>query len=98
MSENKSMTTEAAPPRMGVPLRRLVRRFPIDWSAVARESGCTRGTLCCHPSLGWGVMDGNGDAHFCCITPPEVEEGELLRVEGIEWAVYAPNAGSEGLT
>ena len=88
---DKTMTTETASPRMGVPLWRFVRRFPVDWNAIAEESGCTRGTLCFHNTLGWGVMSGNGGADFCCITPPRVAEGERLRIEGNEWAVYAPN-------
>ena len=65
----------------------LARRMPIDWMAIARESGCTRGKLCKSPLFGWGVQ-GNGDADFCCITAPEIQHGQLLRVEGNEWLVY----------
>jgi hypothetical protein len=69
---------------------KLIGRIPIDWRAITRESGCTRGTLCHSPAFGWGVQNGNGDAHFCCITAPEVEPGQTLKVEEGMWAVYAP--------
>ena len=73
-----------------VDMSRLVRRFPIDWSDIAEQSGCTRGKLC-KTVFGWGVQDGNGDADFCCITPPKTNEGEELRIEGQDWCIYSPN-------
>jgi hypothetical protein len=66
----------------------LARRMPIDWLAIAEESGCTKGTLCKHSIFGWGIKNGNGDADFCCVTAPEIELGQLLRVEGNEWLMY----------
>lgn len=72
-------------------LKRLVRRLVIDWRAIAKETGCTRGTLAHSPVFGWGVR-GNGPADFCAITPPAVAEGEELRIEKGMWAVYSPNA------
>ncbi len=74
---------------------RVVRRLPIDWRGIARETGCTRGTLARSPVFGWGVR-GNGPADFCCITPPTVKAYEELRIEEGMWAVYAPNANDEG--
>jgi hypothetical protein len=72
---------------------RLVRKIPIDWGAIAEESGCTQGTLC-KTAFGWGIRNGDGPADFCCITPPEVGPGEELRIvargkQGAEWGVYA---------
>ena len=42
--------------------------------------------------FGWHVQNGNGPADFCVFTPPQIAEGETLRIEGREWAVYSANA------
>jgi hypothetical protein len=69
--------------------QRLVRRFPINFCAIAEETGCTRGTIRHNPAFGWHVQNGNGPADFCIFTPPEIAEGETLRIEGKEWVVYS---------
>lgn len=79
-----------------VALQRLVRRFPIDFRAIAAETGCTKGTIGHNSMFGWHVQNGNGPADFCPFTPPEIAEGETLRIEGREWAVYA-NASAQTL-
>ena len=70
---------------------KLVRRFPIDWKAVAEESGCTKGTLAHNKMFGWHVRNGNGPADICTITPPPVADGETLKIEGSDWCVYSEN-------
>ena len=72
--------------------RRLVRRLPIDWNDIARQSGCTKGKLCRSPGFGWGVQNGNGGVHFAIIDPPETKEDETLVIEdGSHWAIYTSN-------
>ena len=74
---------------------RIVRRFPINFRAIAEETGCTKGTIGHNSIFGWHVQNGNGPADFCTFTPPETTEGETLRIEGREWLVCttlsAPN-------
>lgn len=93
-SKNPTAPSVGAPPEKQAQSERcvwrLVRRLAIDWRAIAKETGCTRGTLARSPVFGWGVR-GNGPADFCCITPPAVEAHEELRIEEGMWAVYAPN-------
>lgn len=72
-------------------LPRLVRRLPIDFRAIAAETGCTKGTIGHNSMFGWHVQNGNGPADFCTFTPPEIAEGETLRIAGREWAVYSAN-------
>lgn len=71
--------------------QRLVRRFPIDFRAIAAETGCTKGTIGHNSMFGWHVQNGNGLADFCAFIPPEIASDETLRIEGREWAVYSPN-------
>ncbi len=73
----------------GEVMKTKIRSFAMDFQAIAKETGCTKGKVCYSEVLGWGVQDGNGEADFCCITAPEVGEGEELRVENDEWCVYA---------
>ena len=62
-----------------------LRRVPIDFCAIAAESGCTRGTLCRSTAFGWGVKNGNGPADFCAITPPPMQPGETqIRISANE--------------
>ena len=74
----------------------IVRRFPIDFPAIAAETGCTKGTIGHNAMFGWHVRNGNGPADFCAFTPPAVADGETLRVEGSEWAVYTTKRRLEG--
>lgn len=75
--------------------QRLVRRFPIDFRAIAAETGCTKGTIGHNSMFGWHVQNGNGPADFCTFTPPDIAEGETLRIEGREWAVYSANVKNQ---
>jgi hypothetical protein len=65
-----------------------IRRFPIDFRAIAKETGCTRGTIGYNDTLGWHVQNGNGPADFAKITAPALEPGEKLRIEDGKWCVY----------
>jgi hypothetical protein len=85
------MTTPNDSAAPAVDQQRLVRRFPIDFRAIAAETGCTKGTIGHNSMFGWHVQNGNGPADFCAFTPPEISEGETLRIEGREWAVYSAN-------
>lgn len=64
------------------------RRIPIDFKAVADESGLTRGKLCHHKIFGWGVQNTYGDKDapdFGCVTPPEAQAEEVLEIDGNDW-------------
>lgn len=85
------MNTRESNDAKAIDVKRLVRRFPIDFRAIAAETGCTKGTVGHNSMFGWHVQNGNGPADFCAFTPPEIAEGETLRIEGREWAVYSAN-------
>lgn len=70
-------------------MKRIIRRIPIDWQAIAEESGLRRGTLCRNDMWGWHVQ-GHGVSSVPdvgIITPPEIAHGESLRVSGNFWEV-----------
>ncbi|MDH4317199.1 MAG: hypothetical protein OEV64_02310 [Desulfobulbaceae bacterium] len=71
--------------------KQLVRRIPIDLEKVAEESGLRSGKLCFSPLFGWGVQNTKSidGPSFGCITPPKIEDGQLLRIENNHWCVYA---------
>lgn len=56
----------------------MSRSVPIDFAAIAKESGLERGKLCHSPAFGWGVQNSHGDEgpHFGCVTPPPLEGEE----------------------
>ncbi len=85
------MTTQEAIEESKQAEQRLVRRFPIDFRAIAAETGCTQGTIVHNAMFGWHVQNGNGPADFCVFTPPEITDGETLRIENREWAIYPAN-------
>jgi len=72
---------------------KLLKKWPIDFQAIAKESGMTRGKLVRSPRWGWGVQNTQGVelyVDFGCITPPETEEGQLLKIEDERyWCIYA---------
>ncbi len=72
----------------------MVRRIPVDFRAVAEESGMTRGKLCHSPIFGWCVQNTHGDnvPDVATITAPELAPGEVrLAVVDGHWCFYAPN-------
>ena len=89
--------TANAPVSGGIPsaahgqVQPVVRRVPIDFRDIARQSGCTKGRLC-KTAFGWGVQNGNGGVDFAVIEPPPMRPGETsLRIEDNEWCFCAPN-------
>lgn len=70
-----------------MPTTRLIRRIPIDWRAIARETGCTTGTLC-KTAFGWGIRNGDNGINLNLCTAPETADGETLRIEEGMWAIY----------
>lgn len=79
-------------------LWRLVRRIPVDYQAIATETGMTRGKLCRSTWAGWVVQNTTGNPDWpdmATVTPPATEADETLTVEDNHWCVYAPNAKAE---
>ena len=62
-----------------------LRCLPIDFAAIAEETGLRRGKLC-KTAFGWGVQNTYGEpgADVALITPPAMRENEseLRIVEG----------------
>ncbi len=66
---------------------RCVRKQPINFRDVARQSGLSAGTLC-KTAFGWGVRATDA-AHIALIEPPPFEEGETeLRIRDDHWCFY----------
>ena len=75
-------------------VHRLVRREPIDFADISRQTGLRRGKLC-KTTFGWGVQNVHGDdgADIALIEPPALQGEETdLRIEDNHWCFYAPNA------
>ena len=76
-------------------VQRMVRRIPVDFQAIATETGMTRGKLCRSTWAGWVVQNTTGNPAWpdmATVTPPATEEGETLTIEENHWCVYAPNS------
>ena len=70
----------------------LLRRFPIDFQAIAIETGLRRGKLGYSSTFhAWGIMNiyGVDGPNFAAITAPETLPGEVLRIENRHWCIYA---------
>ena len=70
---------------------RLVRRIPVDFRAIAAETGMTRGKLCRSTWAGWAVQNTTGNPDWpdmATVTPPATEAGETLKVEDNHWCFY----------
>ena len=64
------------------------RRIPIDFHAIAEETGLRRGKLGRSPIFGWGVQNVHGEPgeNFVRIEPPEMHDGETrLWIEDDHW-------------
>lgn len=67
------------------PKLKILRRVPIDFKDIYRQTGCTKGTLC-KTVFGWGVRDGNGGVHFAIVEPPPLMDGEdIVIIDGKDW-------------
>ena len=63
------------------------RRIPIDYHAIAEQTGLRRGKLG-RSIFGWGVQNEHGDASasFVCVDPPEMRDDETsVRIEDGHW-------------
>ena len=68
----------------------ITRRQPIDFHAIAMETGITNGTVG-HNGLGWIVRDNNCNSHMSCalIDPPEMLLGEKrVTIENKQWCFH----------
>ena len=65
------------------------RCVPIDYVAIAKESGMSKGKIFYSKAFGWvvGNTSGNPDwPDMACITPPTLQPGEkLLQVKDNLW-------------
>ncbi len=69
---------------------RLVRREPIDFEDIARQTGMRKGKLC-HTPFGWAVQNTHGldGADVALIeTPPLRAEESEIRIEDNHWCFY----------
>ena len=70
----------------------MTRRIPVDFIALANESGMTRGQLCHSAHSGWVVANTTGNPDWpdmATVTPPAMEAGETrLTVEDRHWCFY----------
>jgi hypothetical protein len=73
--------------------RRACRRVPIDFAAVAAESGMKAGKLGFSPVYGWCVHNVTRNPDWpdaATITPPPMEPGETRMVIADDyWVFYA---------
>lgn len=72
------------------------RRVPIDFDAVAEETGIRRGKIFYSELVhDWCVMS-TCDAPVICmtsVTPPPAEPGETLTIEGNDWVFTKETEG-----
>lgn len=69
----------------------LTRKLPIDFAALARETGLKRGNVCHHAVFGWCIQNTYGEnaPDIICINPPAMEPGEtFLKIEKANWCFY----------
>ena len=64
-----------------------MRTVPIDFKAIADETGIRRGKVCKSDWLGWCVQSSERDGvDMAAIVPPPMEPGETsLIIEGRNW-------------
>lgn len=71
-----------------------LRKVPIDFAAVAMESGLTSGKIGRSVAFDcWGVFNENGipGPDFAQITPPPLQDGETeIRICGRWWTFFGP--------
>ncbi len=81
---------------------RLLRRLPVDFKAIAEETGMRRGKLGRSPLFGW-VVRSDEVAHMACVKTslPPVAGGEELRLSDSTpkyweiWGEESPRAAVE---
>jgi hypothetical protein len=66
--------------------RKTQTRRVVDFKKIARQSGCTKGTLAYSNIFkSWAIFNGNGDAHVCLVNCPYGVVGDRLWVRE-RWA------------
>ena len=71
---------------------KIVRRIPIDFMDIFRQSGMRRGTIC-KTIFGWAVQNTQGvnGPHVALIEPPALQGTETeLRIVDNHWCFYGP--------
>jgi len=83
-------------------LDRVVRRVPISWPALFREAGIAPCPCkLAKPLVAGGewclMIDTPGetvDLRYIVVSPPPLERDEThVKIEGRDWAFFAPNVG-----
>ena len=68
-----------------------MKKIPINWKAIAAESGMSRGKLCFSTFVNAWVVQNTygiqGQPDLAVITPPTVAADEYLFVKGNHWYV-----------
>jgi len=67
-----------------------LRKIPIDWPDVWRQTGLRRGRLCM-TAFGWGIHADVDDPEIriALVEPPPMRDGEtFLRIESGQWCFY----------
>ena len=61
--------------------RKTQTRRVVNWQKVAKQSGCTKGTLAYSDAFSsWAVFNGNGEAHLGLVDCPYGQSGDRLWV------------------
>jgi hypothetical protein len=69
---------------------RLTRQEPIDFAAIAEDTGVRSGTICHSPTFGWIVRNQRYEGpDIACIKPPPFQGNEcFLKVDDQNWCFY----------
>jgi len=68
-----------------------IRKYPIDWPAIFKQSGCTKGKLAYSDmTQSWAIFNGNRpDVHLVLVECPHGRAGDKVTLDGepavIEW-------------
>lgn len=68
----------------------IVRRVPIDFAAVSKDTGIVNGTIG-HGALGWVVRDNDCKSHYSVslIDPPAMLPGETrISISDNHWCFH----------
>jgi len=61
--------------------RKTMTRRVINFKQIAKQSGCTKGTLAYSDTFNsWAIFNGNGEADLCLIDCPYGKKGDILWV------------------
>ena len=70
----------------------ISRRVPIDFSAIAKETGIRNGTVANHSAFGWVVRDNSRpptSVRLVCIDPPAMNPDETsVTIQDNQWCFH----------